>query len=80
MNFTTDDMTSKFGFFSEKKMIDIYLTESMKTYWQQMLYEQWEEIDTPYSDGFGFWPEWMFLYFNEIPLGEPIESAYLVWK
>ena len=80
MNFTTDDMTSKFGLFSEKKTIAIYLTKSMKTDWLQMLDEQWEKIDTISSDDFGFWPEWMFLYFNEISLGEPIESAYLVWK
>ena len=52
----------------------------MKTDWLHMLDEQWEEINTPYSDEFGFWPEWMFLYFNKMPLGESIESAYLMWK
>ena len=80
MNFTTDDMTSKFGLFSENNMIAIYLTESMKTDWLQILDEQWEELDTPYSDYFGFWPECMFLYFNEMPLGESIESSYFMWK
>ena len=80
MNYTSDDMTSKLGLFSEKQMIALYLTESMKTDWLQMLDEKWEKIDTPYSDDFGFWPEWMFLYFNKMPLGESIESAYLMWK
>ena len=80
MNFTTDDMTSKFGLFSENKIIALYLTESMKTRWPRILDEHWKEIDAPYSDGFGFWPDWMFQYFNELPLCESIESAYLVWK
>ena len=47
INFKTDDMTSKFELFS-KKMNNIYLTESMQTYWLQMLDEYWDEKDTPY--------------------------------
>ena len=43
MNYTSDDMTSKLGLFSEKQMIALYLTESTKTDWLQMLDEQWEK-------------------------------------
>ena len=43
-----------------------------------MSYECWDEIDTPYVDDFEFYPEWLFQYFNELPLGEDIESAYLM--
>ena len=45
-----------------------------------MLYEYWVERYTPYSDYFEFWTEWLFKYFNEMPLVEAIESAYLMWK
>ena len=52
----------------------------MRTDWLHMSYECWDEIDTPYVDDFEFYPEWLFQYFNELPLGEDIESAYLMWK
>ena len=29
---------------------------------------------------FGLWPEWLFQYFNELPLGEGIESFYILLK
>ena len=58
----------------------LYLTESMGTYLIQMLYEYWDELDTPYSGGFYFCPERLFQYYNGLPLGENIESAYLIWK
>ena len=58
INFTTDDMTSKFQLFSRKKMNALYLIEIMRIDWLQMLDEYWDEGDTPYSGGFDFWPEW----------------------
>ena len=27
-----------------------------------------------------FLPQWLFQYYNELPLGGSIESAYLMWK
>ena len=48
INFTTDDMTSKFELFSNHKMNNIYLTESMQTDWLYILYRYWDEKDTPY--------------------------------
>ena len=45
-----------------------------------MLDKYWKEIDTPEPDGFYFSPEWLFQYFNEMPLGEAIESDYPMWK
>ena len=45
-----------------------------------MLDKYWEGIDTPYSYDFDFWTEWLFQYFNELPLSEGIESAYLNWN
>ena len=46
VNFTIDDMTSKFELFSKNKMNIPYLTEIIITCWIQMLDEYWEEIDT----------------------------------
>ena len=40
--------------FSKRKMNNLYLTESMRTYWLHMSYEYWDERDTPYSDDFEF--------------------------
>ena len=45
-----------------------------------MLNEYWEKRDTPYSNVFDFWPEWLFQYFGELLLGETIEIVYLLWK
>ena len=45
-----------------------------------MLDAYWYEKDTPYSDDFDFWPDWLHQYFNKMLLGETIESAYLPWK
>ena len=42
-------MTSKFEFFSKKKMNALYITEIMQTDWLHMLYGYWEERYTPYS-------------------------------
>ena len=61
INFTTDDMTSRFDF-SKSKMDSLYITESMKTYWLQILDEYWDEGDTPHSGDFGFRIEWLFQY------------------
>ena len=52
----------------------------MQTDWMHKLYKYWEEEDTTYSGDFDFWPEWLFQYYNEMPLGEAIESAYPMWK
>ena len=46
INFTTNDMKSKFDYFKEK-MNNLYLTEIMQTDWLQMLYEYWDEKYTP---------------------------------
>ena len=45
-----------------------------------VLHEYLDEEDTPYSGDSDFCPEWLFQYFNEIPLDEDIESSYLVWS
>ena len=50
-------MTFKFELFSDKKINAPYLNEIMRTYWIHMLYKYWDEVDTPYSGYFGFWPE-----------------------
>ena len=44
----------------------------MQTDWLHMLDEYWDEVDTHYSRDFQFWPEWLFQYYNELPLGEAI--------
>ena len=45
-----------------------------------MLDGYWDEKNTPCSDIFDFWPDCLYQYFNELPLGEAIESDYLMWK
>ena len=40
-----------------------------------MLDEYWDGKDTPYSDDFGFWTDWLYQYFDELPLGESNESC-----
>ena len=42
-----------------------------------MLNEYWDEKDTTYSDNFYFWSDQLYKCFNELPLVEDIESAYL---
>ena len=79
-DFTTDVMTSKFESFSKSKNNNLYLTESMQTDWLHMLDDYLNEKDTPYSDGFDFWPDTLYQYFNVIPLGEATESAYFMWN
>ena len=39
-------------------------TEIMRAYCLHMLDEYWDEVDTPYSDNFDFWPECFFQYYN----------------
>ena len=46
----------------------------------KMLYEYGDEGDIPYSGGFYFWSEWLFRYYNKLPLGESIEIYHLMWK
>ena len=46
------------------------ITECLK-----ILYEYWDEEDTPYSNSFYFLPQILFQYFNEFPIVESIESA-----
>ena len=70
-------MTSRFKLFLKKKH---YLTESMQIYWLHILYDYLDEKDTPYSDDSYLWPDCFYQYFNELPLGESIESSYLMWK
>ena len=55
-------MTSKFEIFSNKKMDDLYLTESMQTYLLQISVEYWDEVDTPYPGEFDFLPDWLLQY------------------
>ena len=59
-------------------MNNLYLTKSMRTDWLHMLDEYWDEKDTPYSDDFDFWPDWLFQYYNELQLVEDIESYHLM--
>ena len=56
INFTTDDMTSKFEFFKENNN-NIYLTGSKQRYWLQMLDGYWYEKDITYSDYYDFWTD-----------------------
>ena len=58
----------------------LYLTEIMQTSWLHMLDKYWGKGDTFYSDCFDIYPEWLFQYYNELPLGESIGSAYLMWN
>ena len=68
INFTTDNMISKFGFFSRSKINHLYLNGSMKIDWLQMLYDYWDEKDIVYSDYYDFWPDWLYQYFSKLPL------------
>ena len=77
INFTTDDMTSNFEFFTKNKINNIYLTEIMRTDWLHMLDEYWDESDAPYSDDFDLCTYWLFQYYNELPLGKEIACAYI---
>ena len=52
----------------------------MRTDWLKVLDEYWYDKDTSYSDDFYFWPDWLFQHYNELPLGEAIESDYITWK
>ena len=52
-------MTSKFEIFSNKKIDDLYLTESMQTYLLRMSDKYWDEVDTPYPGDFDFWHDWL---------------------
>ena len=45
-----------------------------------MLDKYWDEGDNPYQYDFDFCPEWLFQYFNKLPLGEEIEINFLVCK
>ena len=78
--FTTDDITSKSKLFLKKTINALCLSESIQTDWLQRLYEYWEEVDTPYSDDYDLGPQWLFQYFNKVPLWEAIEIAYLILK
>ena len=58
----------------------LYLIEIIRTDWLHVLDENWEERDATYLNDFEFWTEWLFQYFNELKLGEAIESDYIMWK
>ena len=45
-------------------MNNIYLTETMQTYWIQMLDEYWYKTNKPYSDDYDLCPNWLYQYFN----------------
>ena len=62
INFTTNDMRSKFEAFSKNKLYALYRTESTRTEWIQNLYELWDEVDKPYSYDLDLWKEWLFQY------------------
>ena len=59
-------------------MNNLYLTEIMLTDWLNILDDYRDEKDTTYSYYYGFCPDWLYQYFNELFLGESIESAYLM--
>ena len=80
INFTIDDMTSKFELFSRNKINNLYQTESVLKAWMQLLDKYWNERDRPLPDYFEFCPDWLFQYYNELTLSEFIESVFLVWK
>ena len=80
INSTTDDIRSNFEAFTMNRMYALYLTEGTRTEWLQRMDEYWNRVDKPYSGGFDFYPQWLFQYYNELPLGEAIESAYLTWE
>ena len=61
-------------------MNDIKLTKTIQTYWLHLLDEHRRERDTSYSDYFELFTEWLFQYFNELPLFKFIEIAHLIWK
>ena len=46
INFTTDNITSKFKVVSENKMDALYLTEIMKIEWLQVIDKYWDEGNT----------------------------------
>ena len=46
----------------------------------QILDEYCHEGDTTYQSSFDFYLQWLFKYFNEITIGENIESTYSTWK
>ena len=73
-------MISKFEQFSKNKINAIHLTKIMQTDQVHMLYEYWDEKDTPYSDDYYFQPDWLYQYLNKMPLSDAIESNYLSWK
>ena len=73
-------MISKFELFSNNKINHVYITEIIRIDQLHMLDEYWHEKDTPYSDYVDLWPSWLFKYYNELTLGESIESDYLTWK
>ena len=52
----------------------------MKTHWLQMLNGYWDEKYTPYSYNYDFQLDWLYQYFDELMLGEDLESFYLTWK
>ena len=55
INFTTDDMRSKFEVFSNNKIDTLYLNEIIQTEWIQMMDELWDEGEKPYSNDFYLW-------------------------
>ena len=58
----------------------LYLTKSIQIEWMQTIDKYWYKGDTHYSVRFDLWPEWLFKYYDELPLGESIESADLMWN
>ena len=77
INFTTDDMISRFDYFEKNKMNALYLNKIMRKEWLQMLDEFWYKRDTNYSDYSDFWPQCLFKYYYELPSCEATESVYL---
>ena len=49
INFTNDDMISKFQTFKNQKLDTFYLTESMRIQQLQMTDKYWDELNTLYS-------------------------------
>ena len=47
INFTFDGIILKFEAFTKNKLDTLYLTEIMITEWIEIIYECWDEGDTP---------------------------------
>ena len=61
-------------------MDTIYTTERIQTEQLKIIDGYWYEGDTPWLGDFDLWPQGLFQYYDEMPLGEDIESSYTMCK